>query len=522
MDYPIGRWLSSRDKEPLRSTYLEIVALSASLFLIYLIPFLLVLVIVFFVSLVTGKRATWIWPASDFAAIYFQTILISVLFIFVAYKLSYHLHDYGLILLLTLLSVAILLLFIVQLKYNLALRPSVRLARYLERRWPIINYRSLYALCLVALVFVIGVLPSLAFFHLAYNEEMDLFIKYGQVTLVNSLNEREERVRAAYPISIFEEREPSEVGSDSLDGNSAQARRNKASDAANTFIRARLAENLDRYHAFFFGTEVTPGNTSGNVSTGDKQGTLLLGLSNLIPFSSQSSIVRHGLIRTQSADDLWQWSGGEGERLTVRAPQGSAKGKGSVFVNIVSTTTRFSPRPLPLFIFLVMIATILFLLIRFILNRVFLLDAIEISNSDPKESILSGARKLFVVLGSPYTRRDRLLQQANFKILNLKTEAVDGQWLEKFDLDKFLGDASTKSIAIDCFEHQIGEPQQNLQKLYLLEKLMTPPKSFGDRFNCRAQGILIRECGQGVEPFRNNGCRCALGQDNESLLGPLP
>lgn len=113
------------------------------------------------------------------------------------------------------------------------------------------------------------------------------------------------------------------------------------------------------------------------------------------------------------------------------------------------------------------IIPILFLLVRFILNRVFLLDAIETSNLDPRESILSGARRLFVVLGSPYTRRDSLLQQPDLKVLNLKREAVDGQWLEKFDLDEFLGEASSEAIAIDCFEYQINEPQHNLQKLYL-------------------------------------------------------
>ena len=439
-----------RDKEPLRSTYLEIVALSASLFLIYLIPFLLILAIMFLISHFRGKRMKWLWPTAGFSPIYLQSIPISALFTFVAYKLSYRLPDYGLILLRSLVSVAALLLLFVQLKYNLALKPSVRLASYLERRWPKINYRSLYALCLVALVLVIGVLPSVTFFRLAYNEEMGLFIKYGQVTLVNSLNEREERVRAAYPSSIFENM-----------------------PAADTFIGGRLAEKLDRYYDFFFDTEITDGIANGKASTEDTQGKLLLALSKLIPFSSQSSIVRHGLIRNQSADDLWQWSGGESGRLTVRAPQGSAKGKGSMFLNIASTTPRFTLHPLPWALFMAVIIPILFLLVRFILNRVFLLDAIETSNLDPRESILSGARRLFVVLGSPYTRRDSLLQQPDLKVLNLKREAVDGQWLEKFDLDEFLGEASSEAIAIDCFEYQINEPQHNLQKLYLLEKLMT-------------------------------------------------
>ena len=439
-----------RDKEPLRSTYLEIVALSASLFLIYLFPVLLILAIMFLISLGIDKRMKWLWPAAGFSPIYLQSIPINALLTFVAYKLSYRLPDSRLIILLSLISVLALLLLIMLLKYNLALKPSVRLANYLQRRWPKINYRSLYALCLVAMVCVIGVLPSVTLFRLAYNEEMALFVKYGQVTLVNSLNEREERVRTAYPVNIFENR-----------------------DAADTFIGRRLGDNLDRYYDFFFQTKITEGTTNRKVSTEDTQGGLLLTLSKLIPFSSQSSVVRHGLIRNQSADDLWQWNGGESGRLTARAPQGSAKGKGSMFLNITSMTPRFTLHPLPWALFMAVLVPILFRVIRFILNKVFLLDEIETSESDSQESIFSGASRLFVVLGSPYTRRDRLLQQDNLKVLNLKTESVDGQWPEKFNLDEFLGEASSESLAIDYFEYQINEPEHNLHKLYLLEKLIT-------------------------------------------------
>lgn len=439
-----------RDKEPLRSTYLEIVALSAVLFLIYLFPVLLMLAIMFLLSRGIDKRMKWLWPAGKFSPIYLQSIPIFGLLTFVAYKLSYRLPDSRLIILLSLVSVVALLLLIVQLKYNWALTPSVRVAKYLQHRWPKANYRSLYALCLVALVCVIGVLPSVTFFRLAYNEEMALFVKYGQVTLVKSLNEREERVRTAYPANIFEDRA-----------------------AADTFIGRRLGENLDRYYDFFFQTKITDDTTNKKVSTTDTQGGLLLTISKLIPFSSQSSVVRHGLIRNQSADNLWQWSGGESGQLRAQAPQGSAKGKGSMFLNIASATPRFTLHPFPWALFMAVIVPILFWLICFILNKVYLLDEIETSNSDSQESILAGAHRVFVVLGSPYTRRDSLLQQDNLKVLNLKTESVDGQWPEKFNLDEFLGEASSESLAIDRFEYQINEPEHNLQKLYLLEKLIT-------------------------------------------------
>src|SRR6185503_2498047 len=81
-------------------------------------------------------------------------------------------------------------------------------------------------------------------------------------------------------------------------------------------------------------------------------------------------------------------------------------------------------------------------------------------------------QKFFFVLGSPYTQRPGLLQAANSKVLDLKTGGAEDQWLEKFDLEKFMAGTDSQSIAIDGFEYQIDKPQFNLQKLSLLEKLV--------------------------------------------------
>src|SRR5205085_5473870 len=121
--------------------------------------------------------------------------------------------------------------------------------------------------------------PSLTFFRLAYDEEMDLFIKYGQVTLVNSLNEREERLRAAYPIGIFDNKE-----------------------AVKTFLDVRLKEDLDTYSAFFFGTKIEDGSTNIHFTPQPGQRTVLQELRKRLPFSHPSSIVRHGLVANVTAD----------------------------------------------------------------------------------------------------------------------------------------------------------------------------------------------------------------------------
>jgi hypothetical protein len=444
--FPEWTLIVFRDKEPVRSTYLEIVALSAALFIIYFLPFLLVLFMMFLLALLTGRRMKWIWPYPAAAPVYLQSIPISILLSVIAYALSYKVSDRNLIIFLSILSVAAWLILIGQMRFRLILKPSIRLTRYLKRRWTRVNYQSLYALCLVALVFVVAVLPALAFFRLAYDDQMDLFVKYVQVTLVNNLNEREQRVRAAYPENIFA---------------------NEA--AAKTFTKARLEEPLDRYDNFFFGTQVTGVDAVGKATADNHQRDWIHTFSKMLPFSSDSSIVRHGLIESQSAAGKWQWSGDGADMLSVQAPQSSSTGK--AFVDVTSSTTHFR---LTLFrlIFLSMIVPILFLLIRFVLKRLFLLDTIKISRCEAGIAVPKDTQKYFVVLGSPYSERQSLLQTANSKVLDLKAAGGDDEWLGKFDLEKFLAGTDTQSIVIGGFEYQIDRPQFNLEKLVLLERLV--------------------------------------------------
>ena len=449
-----------RDKEPLRSGYLELVSLSASLFVIYLTVFLLLLTLIYLAFPVTRPARTWLWPSEKASAIYLQSIPASILICLFAYWLSSRLPDHTLAVVFSLLSIAAVLLLSVQLKHNLVAKRVEDLAKFLERLWSRINYRFLYTLCLVPLVFILAVLPSVAFFRLAYNEEMDLFTKYGQVTLVNSLNEREARVRTAYSRTLF----APEFGPENT-------------ERTNTFLRARLDATFDRYDDFFFDTQIIgKGSTVTKTAEEASQGRLLFDLRRLLPFASQNSIIRHGLVEDRSADDFWRWNRIEGGKLLLRAPQETPRDKTEAPVNasvlrVASNTPHFWLRHLSWFCFVSLMVLGLFLLIRFVVKRVFLLDAVKLSKSHDKPSVTSDARNRFVVLGSPYTRRSQIAPEAQYRVLSLKTTAVDDGWAQKLDLETFLKDAPP--IAVDCFEYQFDQPQQNLQKLTLLEKLLT-------------------------------------------------
>ncbi len=436
-----------RDKEPLRSSYSEIVALSAALFLIYLVPLLVLLGTLFVISLYTGKRMTWMWPSADAAAIYLQSIPLTLLLVLIGYVVSSRLSSSSMILvLLSLISVTALLLWIMSLKHNWALPALVKATNKLQQKRSRIDYRSLYSASLIVLLLLIAILPSLTFFRLAYNEEMELFIKYGQVTLVNSRNEREQRIRSAYPITIL-----------------------GGKKAAETFVDARLKETFDCYHDFFFETEVDTIDTKNKLVAAATPATVLSELRKYLPVSNPTTIIRHGLVASGSADGLWQWPNESDKSLTMLTSQGM---QGTGLLRIASDTQSFPVNWKTLLGFAAVMVVLLYLLLWFIRNRVFLLDTIEVTRTQAKSSEL--ARKLFMVLGSPYTRRgEGFLPAEHSVVLNLKSQDANGEWLNKFNLDRFLRKAASKPIAVECFEYQIDQPQYNLQKLSLLEKLVT-------------------------------------------------
>ena len=446
-----------RDKEPLRSTYTEIVVLSSALFVMYCLPLLLLVAILVLASLLCGNRMRWIWPSTDAAPIYLQSIVISLFLILPGYLISSQVGSTGALLSLSLISSAALLLLVISLARNWRLKSLVKFTHKLEQKRSKLNYRSLYSLCMATLFLLIAIFPSVIFFRLAYNEEMDLLVKYGQMTLVNNLNEREQRIRDAYPSKIFGDEE-----------NATEAQKEAAKKASQSFIAARLKEKFDRYSAFFFDTSI--GISSVTIRPpAETPATVLSQLKKWLPFSHRSSILRNGLVANGSADGLWQWPSGDNTRLTLLTSQG---GPGNAGLSVTSSTEHFAMDSVTLITFSGAMVAVLYLLISFILTKVFLIGTVEVTKASRKRP--QPLSKLFMVLGSPFTRREeKFLPVTDWKVLDLKSRNGDSEWLNTFNLQTFLGDDSSKPIAVEYFEYQIDQPQYNLQKLSLLEQLST-------------------------------------------------
>jgi len=477
-----------RDKEPLRSTYTEIVALSSGLFVMYCLPLLLLVVILVLASVVCGNRMRWIWPSTDAAPIYIQSIATSLFLILPALVISLQLGSTGALLVVSLISSAALLLLVVSLARNWRLKFLVKFTQKLEQKRSKINYRSLYSLCMATLFLLIAIFPSVIFFRLAYNEEMDLFVKYGQMTLVNNLNEREQRIRDAYPSKIFGDEETA-----------TETEKEAAKTATQAFIEARLKEKFDSYSAFFFDTRIDT-SSGTNKPPAETPATVLSELKKWLPFSHRSSILRNGLVTNGSADGLWQWSNGDNTKLTLLTSQGGAGDPG---LSVTSSTEHFAMHSMTLIVFSGAMVAVLYLLISFILTKVFLIGTVEVTKASRRKP--QPLSKLFMVLGSPFTRREeRFLPITDWKVLDLKSRNGDSEWLNTFNLQTFLGEDSSKPIAVEYFEYQIDQPQYNLQKLGLLEQLSThaagvvitstaEPADY--LFNANGQNYLATEAG---------------------------
>lgn len=169
----------------------------------------------------------WLWPNKEWAEKYGEIIFFNIILCFILCGGIIYFQNWKIIL----CTVSVYLLGI------LLIFSGVKKEQKFLKTW--LSQVSLnrechtgYTLAVVSSLIVLVVLPSIAFFKFAYNEEMYLFVKHAQVNLASSLEARQERVMAQYLKINF--------GKD---------------DDKKEFLRKRLDfENRDVYNSCFFDT----------------------------------------------------------------------------------------------------------------------------------------------------------------------------------------------------------------------------------------------------------------------------
>jgi len=440
-----------RNEQPLRTVYVEILTVAASILLGYAIILFVPFTIIYINKIRKNTDSEWIWPtqlsADSYRATLYVNLFLGVLSLAVILGvpgwLGVHYDRWAPIVLVCLFGVAGML---VLMKWRNLERLSnpLHLTANILRINRLIDRGDAYIRNLVLLLILAGVLPAIVIYKVAYNEEMKLFVKHAQLTMAQRLAERHQLIRAQY--STDEE-----------------------------FIRRRLREGRDVYTDFFFGTTRSFQAENHEQVTCDKDlDGFLTGFSKVVPWSNETSLEIGGLTYGKAADRLWSWeSSGPGSSIL------HPKLPGVENLHIVTQLERFGYSWRRAWVALIigfsLIFWILLTLVRFVVRRIFLLDVVEglylptFSMSEIKEST-------FLVQTSPYVTSNGASDPKKYHYIDLAAEASQDDWARKAASVATIKDIPAW-VFIDHFEFRMNDRAHNNQKLRLIENLQDAKKS---------------------------------------------
>jgi Cache domain len=455
-----------RDKQVLRIGALEFIAFAIYLFCFYAL-ILLGLFILYYLSH-REDRSALLWPYKRRAVNYYLSIGVNVILALLFILTIVTLKKPTVLIVISVLLPVIGFLFH---HYNVTRSAEFKrcgnpIQKCVEKYTPL-NYRRGYVLTLVTLLFLVSVLPMLEFFKLAYDREMKLFVELGEINLARGLEDRAERIQTQYS---------------SLDPKGLPK-----NESVQEFIHKRLkleprdatggnsVGSCDVYAEFFFGSrlDVDPRPFE---SGPEEEDVLVTFFERIIPFKSSTSLRVHGLTQGgMAATGLFHEVA---DNLILRTNTRVDGDEKHPTLQIESNSPLLGrARPwrwwIGLVAILLGILSFLFILIKFVGSRIFLL------NTD--EPILHYAEKLpaplfqnQLVVASPFTCKDDLLT-SDYEVLDFRTMKNRENWSHGYD-PQAAWIETTKTIVINYFEHKREDVKTNRQKIRLLESLLALKK----------------------------------------------
>ncbi|BFU95589.1 MAG: hypothetical protein NTNFB02_23110 [Nitrospira sp.] len=319
----------------------------------------------------------------------------------------------------------------------------------------------LYQAAAVSFVVVLGVLPALAFFRVAYEVEHDLFLKQGQASLAAGLLDREQRVRKDYE------------------------KVNLPGDLKQEFFRRRLAEfsgenYLDIYHRFFANTQIeyVDDNSIPKIHPTRNEGQLRWLLETIrIPFNNLAT-ESSGLMGAGSGDGLFTWESPSGAQLDlyyrpVERPQAAhhvIKLSSNRLVLLNKDTL------LEVALAIALLGCNIFLIVSLIGRTVFASHVPAASGyktgqrgDEPYAGSYSGN---VLILGS---RPPHRALRASSHIIDLGSVMVDDAWIDSVRAD--IAKVHGTPVAFRNWESHMDDPLRNQQKLQFLRDLQAEGRS---------------------------------------------
>ncbi|HKA38002.1 MAG TPA: cache domain-containing protein, partial [Thermoanaerobaculia bacterium] len=454
--------------------------------LLFLIPYMLGCVFLCLLILIfPQRRATWLWPHPRGLTAYLQLavfyVALIVLFgagIYVAGREpgGMRMPDWLLI------PIAFLFPTLAWLGTYFRLRAARRAAPIAgdesagaaltggERTWAEPNkllswsYRGAAALLLV----ITAAMPTTAFFKLAHSIQVEPYIKYQQVKLVEGLEERRERVEKE--ASSLSEASKGLVSSlrTAIDRTQLQVEDGKG--------RVQVAP-VDIYLQPF-DTNIRPlsAATDGRAGrAGRSQSTDPLPefLEAYLPYYSELSVERRELLHDRANDESRSWERASGNRivLTSTGCRGMVLQVSSVVPTFGGLPALFKGNRLGLILVSCAILGLALAIAFFAARRVFLLDIPFWSSGSG--GFAAPGQNLFVVCRRPDVK-SAYVAGRQFEKLDLSALAGAGAKREDWDsalsgLEKAL---TGEPIVLDRFEVGSGEGGLSAKKLWLVEQLV--------------------------------------------------
>jgi hypothetical protein len=431
-----------RNKQPLRSAFLELLTLASLIFLIYAV-IILVCFSGFYLLNVRDERRAWLWPCAGRRTVYYQSFLLLLGIAIISALLVGGLHGQTLVAVIAGIGLLSAFIFFLNLRFGIDNLWPHCLSEYIGTTW-LGRYEVAYVMNLAFLLLLIAVLPAAAFFKYAFESEMNAFIKHGQFTFASELTKRDQRIRTQY----------------------ANTGQSESTGGTSDFVRRRSALAWDVYDHFFFGMD----HTAPTVEKCPKEppAEFLSELNTFVPLYNRISVERRGLLTTSTANGFCKWEPGSNNQLVLHLDR-LAIGETTWPWRHLSTAVPGLGRPGPLWLLALLLAFIpFFLFLHFIVRKVFLLDIFK-PTTHPLNDFLSEKiqHNLFVVVDAPLTTKSTCYK-SNLCLKNFREEVNSPTWQEQL-----LQPAPPETVlAIDHFDYQSDDHVANQQKLNVIEKLI--------------------------------------------------
>lgn len=443
-----------RNKQPLRSAFLELLTLVSVLFLIYTL-IILVCFSVFYLLNIRNERRAWLWPCPRKRGAYYQSFLLLLGLSIISALLTIFLHGQWLVVVIAGIGLLSGLVFFLNLRFgNTGLWPR-RLGAFLRVNW-LGRYDVAYVMNLAFLLLLISILPAAAFFKYAYESEMKVFIKHGQFTFASELAKRDQRIRSHYmSVKSQADDQPSKVQT-----------ANGEAVVVNPFATRRMGVHWDLYNAFFFDTHCQA--PAVKTCPEEPAGDLISEINRFLPLYNQMGVERRGLLATTIANGFCKWEPGDAGRLVLHLDKNTIGETIWPRRHLNSVIPGLGvPGPLWLGLFLLGFG-LFFLFIHFLVRKIFLLDVYKPS-SRPLSAFLSEKinSNLFVVVDAPLVTKAPT-GECNLHLIDVRTMEYSTEEMKK--LDALARDG--KVLALDHFDHKSKDPTTNQLKLGLVEQLL--------------------------------------------------